>query len=109
MHHNSRTSCHDGYMLRFVSRASTDVRRRLASPDARSQLSPARSLIARSEWLILFTAFEGVPDGLDPVRLQQGLFLFSRCPGVPPRSKYVFRPGIYGPISDDLYDDLDRL
>ena len=60
-------------------------------------------MIARSDWLILFAAFEGAPDGLDPVRLQQGLFLFSRCPGVPPRSKYALQPGIYGPISDELY------
>jgi len=66
-------------------------------------------MIQRSDWLILFTAFEGVPEGLDPVRLQQSLFLFSRCPGVPPWSKYAFKPGVYGPISDELYEDLDRL
>jgi hypothetical protein len=65
--------------------------------------------LARSDWLVLFTACEAAPDGLDPVRLQQGLFLFSRCPGVPPWSKYGFEPGVYGPISDELYEDLDRL
>jgi hypothetical protein len=96
-------------MLRFVSRASTGARPRLASTDARARLSPARPMIARSEWLTLFTAFEGAADGLDPVRLQQALFLFSRCPGVPPQSKYAFEPGLYGPISDELYADLDRL
>ena len=68
-----------------------------------------RRILARSDWLILLTAFEGAPDGLDPVRLQQSLFLFSRCPGVPPRSKYAFEPGVYGPISDGVYEDLDRL
>jgi len=66
-------------------------------------------MIRRSDWLILFTAFEGVPDGLDPVRLQQSLFLFSQCPSVPPWSKYAFEPGVYGPISDELYEDLDCL
>jgi hypothetical protein len=71
-------------------------------------MGPKRA-VTRDDWLLLFVAFEGAPDGLDPVRLQQGLFLFSRRPGVPPRSKYVFEPGIYGPISDDVYDDLDRL
>ena len=96
-------------MLRFVSRVPAGAKPHLAPTDARARLLPACPTIARSEWLILFTAFEGVPDGLDPVRLQQGLFLFSRCPGVPPRSKYVFKPGVYGPISDELYDDLDRL
>jgi hypothetical protein len=66
-------------------------------------------MIARREWLILLTALEGAPHGLDPVRLQQSLFLFSRCPRVPPRSKYAFEPGVYGAISDELYEDLDRL
>lgn len=28
---------------------------------------------------------------------------------MPPRSKYAFEPGIYGPISDELDADLDRL
>ncbi|MFI4990289.1 MAG: hypothetical protein ACHQHO_05170 [Solirubrobacterales bacterium] len=65
--------------------------------------------IARSDWLLLFIAFEGAPEGLDPVRIQEGLFLFSRCPGAPPGSHYAFEPGIYGPISDDLDSDLDRL
>jgi|GEM_PF-933908 len=65
--------------------------------------------IARSDLLLLFIAFEGAPDGLDPVRIQQGLFLFSRCPDAPPGSQYVFEPGIYGPLSDELDSDLDRL
>jgi hypothetical protein len=66
-------------------------------------------MIARSDWLVLLAALEGAPHGLDPVRLQQSMFLFSRCPGLPPRSKYAFEPGVYGPISDELYEDLDLL
>lgn len=96
-------------MLRFVGNASPGVKPRLTSTDPRAPRSAARRILARSDWLILLAAFEGAPEGLDPVRLQQSLFLFSRCPGVPPRSKYAFEPGVYGPVSDDLYEDLDRL
>jgi hypothetical protein len=96
-------------MLRFVRKNSMGANRRSASTDLRAARPPARRTIARSDWLILLVAFEGAPDGLDPVRLQQGLFLFSRCPGVSPRSKYVFEPDVYGAISDELYEDLDRL
>jgi hypothetical protein len=96
-------------MLRFVGKDSTDVGPHLAATDASASRPPALRTIARSEWLILLAALEGAPDGLDPVRFQQSLFLFSWCPGVPPRSKYVFEPGVYGAISDELYEDLDRL
>lgn len=53
----------------------------------------------------------GRPTGsiLDPVRIQEGLFLFSRRPDSPPESEYAFEPGIYGPISDELDSDLGRL
>jgi hypothetical protein len=96
-------------MLRFVSKGSTGFKLPLAATGAPTSRPAARRMIARGEWLILLTALEGAPDGLDPVRLQQSLFLFSRCPGVPPRSKYAFEPGVYGAISDELYEDLDRL
>jgi hypothetical protein len=108
-HRNSRARCNYERMLRFVSKGSPGVGPRLAATDARASRSAARRMITRSEWLILLTALEGAPGGLDPVRLQQSLFLFSRCPGVPARSKYAFEPGVYGAISDELYEDLDRL
>lgn len=63
----------------------------------------------RRDWLLLFAAYQGAPDGLDPVRVQKGLFLFSRLPGVPVRSKYEFKPYAYGPMSAEIYVDLDRL
>ncbi|HTA05368.1 MAG TPA: hypothetical protein VK774_03305 [Solirubrobacteraceae bacterium] len=96
-------------MLRFVSSGSTGVELRPAPIDGRAPRSSVSREIAPVDWLILFAAFEGAPEGLDPVRLQQGLFLFSRCPAVPPPSKYVFEPGIYGPVSNELYADLYRL
>jgi hypothetical protein len=64
---------------------------------------------ARSDLLLLFITSEGAPGGLDPVRIQEGLFLFSQCPGAPSGSQYVYEPGIYGPISDELDSDLERL
>jgi uncharacterized protein YwgA len=63
----------------------------------------------RRDWLLLFAACQGAPDGLDPVRFQKGLFLFSRKADVPERSKYRFKPYAYGPMSAEIYADLDRL
>jgi hypothetical protein len=63
----------------------------------------------RRDWLLLFAAYKGAPDGLDPIRFQKGLFLFARRARVPARSKYVFKPYVYGPMSTGIYDDLDRL
>lgn len=96
-------------MLRFVSRASIDTGSRRASTGTLAARFVPRRRLARSDWLILFAAFDGAPDGLDPVRIQAGLFLFSRCPATPSRSKYAFEPGIYGPVSDELDGDLDHL
>ncbi|HTZ88290.1 MAG TPA: hypothetical protein VMB05_16620 [Solirubrobacteraceae bacterium] len=96
-------------MLRFVSKRSVHVEPARASTDAHGLRLAEHEKVARSDWLILFAAFGGAPAGLDPVRLQQGLFLFSRCPDVPLWSKYVFKPDLYGPVSDELDVELDRL
>ena len=61
------------------------------------------------DWLLLFVAFEGAPRGLDPVRLQKGMFLFAQETDVPSGEKYSFRPYNYGPMSADIYSDLDEL
>jgi hypothetical protein len=59
---------------------------------------------------MLFISFEGAPHGLDPVRLQNGMFLFGQeVAEVPPDEKYTFRPYDYGPMSKAIYDDLDGL
>jgi uncharacterized protein YwgA len=63
----------------------------------------------RRDWLLLFAAYQGAPDGLDPVRFQKGLFLFSQRSRVPKRSKYSFKPYDYGPMSPGIYFDLDKL
>ncbi|HST56081.1 MAG TPA: hypothetical protein VLJ42_09340 [Solirubrobacteraceae bacterium] len=63
----------------------------------------------RRDWLLLFAAYEGAPDGLDPIRFQKGLFLFAKRARVPAQSKYVFKPYDYGPMSAAIYRDLDQL
>jgi uncharacterized protein YwgA len=66
--------------------------------------------MTRRDWLMLFISFEGAPRGLDPVRLQKGMFLFGQeVAEVPPDEKYTFRPYNYGPMSKAIYDDLDGL
>jgi uncharacterized protein YwgA len=66
-------------------------------------------VMKQRDWLLLFAAYEGAPDGLDPIRFQKGLFLFARRTRVPARSKYRFEPYDYGPMSTGIYRDLDRL
>ncbi len=63
----------------------------------------------RRDWLLLFAAYKGAPDGLDPIRLQKGLFLFAQRTRIPTRSKYEFEPCAYGPMSTGIYRDLDAL
>jgi hypothetical protein len=58
---------------------------------------------------MLFISFEGAPDGLDPVRLQKGMFLFERETPRPPIEKYHFRAYNYGPMSRGIYTDVDSL
>lgn len=65
--------------------------------------------VRRRDWLLLFAAYQGAPDGLDPVRFQKGMFLFSQRSAAPKRSKYDFKPHAYGPMSVAIYGDLDRL
>jgi uncharacterized protein YwgA len=69
----------------------------------------ARRAVKRRDWLLLYAAYEGAPDGLDPIRFQKGLFLFAQRAQVPARSKYTFKPYDYGPMSTGIYSDLDRL
>jgi hypothetical protein len=61
------------------------------------------------DWLVILCAYRGAPDGLDPVRVQKGMFLFARSGDVPQREQYDFRPYDYGPMSSAIYSDLDAL
>ena len=61
------------------------------------------------DWLVILCAYRGAPDGLDPVRVQKGMFLFARSGDVPPGEQYDFRPYDYGPMSAAIYSELDAL
>jgi DNA-binding PadR family transcriptional regulator len=62
------------------------------------------------DWLTILIGYEGAPAGLDPVRLQKGLFLFAQeASGVAAEEKYEFKPYNYGPMSTQIYRDLDQL
>jgi uncharacterized protein len=63
----------------------------------------------RRDWLLLFASYAGAPEGLDPIRFQKGLFLFAERSKATQRSKYVFKPYDYGPMSSEIYRDLDAL
>jgi uncharacterized protein len=54
-------------------------------------------------------ALDGAPDGLDPVRLQKGMFLFAKDEAVDEDEKYQFVPYNYGPMSAQIYKDLEYL
>jgi uncharacterized protein YwgA len=59
--------------------------------------------------LLLFLALDGAPRGLDPVRLQKGLFLDAMAGGADTGEAYAFVPYNYGPMSAQIYSDLEDL
>jgi uncharacterized protein len=59
--------------------------------------------------LLLFIAFDGAPQGLDPIRLQKGMFLFAMDEASDQHEVYDFVPYDYGPMSAQIYRDLDFL
>lgn len=61
------------------------------------------------ERLLLFIALDGAPLGLDPIRLQKGMFLFAMDGATDPAEAYEFVPYNYGPMSAQIYRDLERL
>jgi uncharacterized protein YwgA len=110
-------------MLRFVSTeiasvvwsfvrpagATSSVGAWLARVCAPFRFIPRLPSMRRRDWLLLFAAYQGAPDGLDPVRFQKGLFLFAQRSRLPKNSKYSFKPYDYGPMSPSIYSDLDKL
>lgn len=61
------------------------------------------------DWLLIYCAFKGAPDGLDPVRIQKGMFRLAQEGSLPPAECYAFAPYHYGPMSRQLYADVDEL
>jgi uncharacterized protein YwgA len=71
----------------------------------RAKINP----MSRRDWLLILCAYQGAPAGLDPVRVQKGMFLFARTGQLPAQERYEFRPYDYGPMSPTIYSDLDAL
>ncbi len=69
---------------------------------------PLASVKAR-ERLLLLIALDGAPEGLDPIRLQKGMFLFAQDEVSQESERYKFVPYNYGPMSTQIYKDLERL
>jgi len=65
--------------------------------------------MSRREWLLILAALKGPAGGLDPVRVQKGLFLLAMEGDVPVEERYEFEPYNYGPMSRDVYRDLGEL
>lgn len=67
--------------------------------------------MSRRDWLVLLLAYEGAPDGLHPVRVQKSLFLLAQDVelGLDAGETYEFVPYNYGPMSKQIYADLDEL
>lgn len=65
--------------------------------------------MSRRDWLLILCAYQGAPRGLDPVRLQKAMFLFARSGVRPEGERYEFRACDYGPMSAQIYQDLDAL
>jgi hypothetical protein len=61
------------------------------------------------DWLLLLIASDGAPRGLDPVRIQKGMFLLAREGAAPAAQSYEFEPYNYGPMSRGVYRDVARL
>lgn len=58
----------------------------------------------RRDWLLML-----LDSGLDPIRIQKAMFLFTMEAGAPPGEIYRFRPYNWGPFSQPIYSDLEHL
>jgi uncharacterized protein YwgA len=65
--------------------------------------------VTAKDWLLVFIADDEVGEGIDPVRLQKGMFLLAREGGLPVRQRYRFIPYNYGPMSRGVYRDVGLL
>lgn len=61
------------------------------------------------DWLLLLIGLDADEEGLDPIRVQKGMFLLAREGGLPQRERYWFVAYNYGPMSPRLYRDLEAL
>ncbi|MBA3382783.1 MAG: PadR family transcriptional regulator [Actinobacteria bacterium] len=65
--------------------------------------------MSKRDWLLILAALKGPAAGLDPVRVQKGMFLLAMEGDLPAQERYEFEPYNYGPMSKEVYRDLDEL
>jgi hypothetical protein len=65
--------------------------------------------VTAKDWLLVFIADDEAGEGIDPVRLQKGMFLLAQEGGLPVRQRYRFIPYNYGPMSRGVYRDVGLL
>jgi len=63
--------------------------------------------LERASWLVAFLAASD--GGVDPDRLQKGLFLLSEAGVIPSEERYRYEPYLDGPAAFDVWSDLDAL
>jgi hypothetical protein len=60
--------------------------------------------VKQRDWLLLL-----LDGGMDPIRIQKGMFLFAMESGAPASEVYQFEPYNWGPFSRAIYGDLETL
>jgi hypothetical protein len=63
----------------------------------------------RRDWLLLLIARAPGPNGLDPVRIQKGMFLMAQEGALPAGQRYRFVAYNYGPMSRGVYRGVAHL
>jgi uncharacterized protein YwgA len=63
--------------------------------------------VTRRDWLLIAIALDA--EGLDPIRVQKAMFLFSQEGGRPAAERYAFVAYNYGPMSPRVYRDVEAL
>jgi uncharacterized protein len=80
-----------------------------ASPFRPDRLHLVFDRVKAQDRLLLFISFDHPPEGVDRVRIQKGMFLFAQEAAVADGEKYQFVPYSYGPMSTQIYRDLELL
>ena len=65
--------------------------------------------MTRRDWLLLLVALDGEGAGLDPIRIQKGLFLLAQEGRLPGAERYRFVAYNYGPMSPGVYRDVELM
>lgn len=70
---------------------------------------PGPDDLARHDWLLLLIACDAAPGGLDGNYVHTGMCAFSEEAPIADVARYPFRPGLVGPISEQICADMDWL